>query len=160
MSNPLAGRLPVRVSVVGIYMFLVLHHLPSAESVPASNQTPYEWSRRWSEESQHEVNAFSLQFVMNISTKLQRNLHDNNSKVTWHWPCNHDHMRIAHSQTITFIMNSSFKLPFLHRIYMLKTSSFRGLLILEFATTYVRNWIELLQTNLPATDTRKVHSSH
>jgi hypothetical protein len=63
------------------------------------------------------------------------------------------------SQTITF-MNSSFKLPFLHRIYMLKTSSFWGPLILEFDTNYVRNWIELLQTDLPATDTCKVHSSH
>jgi len=37
MSNPLVGKLPMRISVVG--MFSVLHHLPIVKLVHASNLT-------------------------------------------------------------------------------------------------------------------------
>jgi len=70
MFNPLVGKLPTRIYVVDIYMFLVLHYLSSVKSTPASNLTHINSVEDGSKKFQDVVKTFSFQFVMNIYMKL------------------------------------------------------------------------------------------
>jgi hypothetical protein len=51
-------------------MFLVLHHLSSVKSMPASNLTHINLVENGSKKFQDVVKTFSFQFVMNIYMKF------------------------------------------------------------------------------------------